>query len=127
MSKIVENDGFRYFQNVSDYAADSEAGVDSIEFHKFEYDGKKKVRFDVLYKIGTKLFPFSYFTRDLPTDKDIELLEKSKVVDLQLQWGRMDLEDDWGKPKVRHIILDGGEVMDFQGGIDAFEPVGGAE
>ena len=126
MSNLV-NDALRYRQNASDYAADAEATISSIEVMKFEYEGKKKIRFDVWYKIDNKSYPFSYFTRDLPTDKDLELLEKSKVVDLELQWGRMDEDEDWGKPKVRSIVLDGGEVMELQGGIDAFEPVGGAE
>ena len=126
MSNLV-NDALRYRQNASDYAADAEATISSIEVTQFEYDGKKKVRFDVWYKIDNKSYPFSYFTRDLPTDKDLEKLNGSKVVDLELQWGRMEESDDWGKPKVRSIVLDGGEQMEFQGGIDAFNPVGDAE
>lgn len=126
MSNLV-NDALRYRQFASDYAADSEATISSIEVSKFEYDGKKKIRFDVWYKIDNKSYPFSYFTRDLPTDKDIELLDKSKVVDLELQWGRMDEDEDWGKPKVRHIVLEGGESIELQGGLDEYNPVGGAE
>lgn len=121
------NDALRYRQNASDYAADAEATISSIEVTPFVYDGKNKVRFDVWYKIDNKSYPFSYFTRDLPTDKDLETLNKSKVVDLELQWGRMDEGDDWGKPKVRSIVLEGGEVMQFQGGQDTYNPVGDAE
>ena len=126
MSKL-ENDALRYRQNASDYAADAEATVSSIEATKFNYDDKDKVRFDVWYKIDNKKYPFSYFCRDIPTEDDLKKLKNSKVVDLELQWGRMDEEDDWGKPKVISIILEGGEEMQFQGGQDTYNPVGEAE
>jgi len=126
MSNLV-NDALRYRQNASDYAADAEATISSIEVVQFEYDGKKKVRFDVWYKIDNKKYPFSYFTRSLPTDADLAKLKAGKVVDLELQWGRMEEDAEWGKPKVRTIVLDGGEVMEFQGGLDEYNPVGDAE
>lgn len=123
----LENDALRYRQNASDYAADAEATVSSIEATKFNYDDKDKVRFDVWYKIDNKKYPFSYFCRDLPTADDLKKLKDSKVVDLELQWGRMDEDDDWGKPKVITVILEGGEEMQFQGGQDTYNPVGEAE
>ena len=126
MSNLV-NDSLRYRQNASDYAADAQATISSIEVSEFEYDGKKKARFDVWYQIDTKKYPFSYFTRDLPTEDDLKKVKGAKVVDLELQWGRMSDEDDWGKPKVRSIVLDGGEVMEFQGGLDEYNPVGDAD
>lgn len=119
MSKISE-DGLRYRQTACEYAEESEGTVASIELHKFQNGETTKIRAEVWYKLGTKRYPFTYFFRNLPTDEDLKSLEGKKVIDLMLQWGRMSVNDAWGKPKVTSLVLDGGEEFELQGEKDEY-------
>ena len=116
----LSDDGLRYRQTACEYAEESEGTVASIDLIPYPNGETTKVRAEVWYKLGTKRYPFTYFFRNLPTQEDLEALKGKKVVDIDLQWGRMSTNDAWGKPKVISAVFDGGELFELQGEKDEY-------
>jgi len=116
-----ENTGTRYQQFANDFALDNKATVSRLKPIVKEFDGVTKVYFEVTFKEGRTFWPFIFFSKSLPTPEDLEKLKTAKIEDLFLQWGRMSTEDNWGKPKVLRMVLEGGEEFEFQGGDDEYQ------
>ena len=128
-------DGSRYQQYASDFAADNKAKLMRCKPVVKEISGKRKVYFEVVFLEGTKRWPFNFFCKDLPTQADVDKLKKDAPKDVYLQWGRKGhMEDDefvldydeegnalWGKPRVLSIVSESGEVWELTGGVDQYQ------